>query len=55
MSKLLLLSVIVGMVVAPLLAARDEIPGRGLRKALAYTLVCEVAYLLALRFLYPRL
>jgi len=55
MSKLLLLSVIVAMVAVPLAAARDPVPGRGLRKALAFTFACDVLYLLALRFLYPRL
>lgn len=55
MVKLVLISVVIGLVAAPLLAATDASPARGLRKALAYTLAADVFYLLLLRFVLPRL
>lgn len=55
MVKLVLISVVVGLMAAPLIAARDPSPGRGLRKAFAYTLAADVLYLLLLRFVLPRL
>ena len=53
--KLLLLSVIIASVVIPVLAARDPNPRRSLRKAVFFMIVFNVLYLLAIRFVYPRL
>lgn len=54
MGKLVILSVLIGMVAAPVLAAREPDARRGLRKAFALTLAADVLYLLALRFILPR-
>ena len=55
MAKLLLLSVVFGMVAVPLWAARDPSPRRALRRTIFFTSAAIVAYALALRFLLPRL
>jgi hypothetical protein len=54
-SKLLLISVIAGLVAIPAIAAREPNAKRGLKKALFYTLAFNVWYYLALRFIWPRL
>jgi hypothetical protein len=54
-AKLLLLSVVIGAIVVPVLSARDANPARGLRKAIVLTLVFNLMYLFAIRFIYPRL
>jgi hypothetical protein len=54
-AKLLLLSVVIMTVAIPIFAARDASPRRGLKRALFYFLVFNVAYLLAVRYLYPHL
>jgi len=54
-AKLLLLSVVIALIVVPLLAGRDRNPRRGLHKTLLFMLVFNVLYLLAVRFIYPRL
>ena len=55
MTRLLLLSVVVATVALPVLAARDRRPGRGVRRAALLVLAFNVAWALALAFLYPRL
>jgi hypothetical protein len=54
-SKLLVLSVVLGLVAVPLLASREPSPVRGLKKALVYTAGFNLAYYLAVRFILPRL
>jgi len=54
-TRLLLLSVVVATVALPVLAARDRRPGRGVRRAALLVLAFNVAWALALAFLYPRL
>ena len=53
--KLLVISVIFAIVAVPIAAARDVNPARGVRKAVLYTLAFNVLYVLALRFVLPRL
>lgn len=53
--KILLLSVILGLVAAPVLAAQDVSPVRGLKRAVFLTCLANVLYFLALRFVLPRL
>ncbi|MFL5421989.1 MAG: hypothetical protein ACJ79Y_14585 [Myxococcales bacterium] len=55
MGKLLVISVIFAIVAIPIAAAREPNPLRGVRKAVLYTLVFNGAYVLALRFVLPRL
>jgi hypothetical protein len=54
-AKLLLLSVIIGMVALPVLAARDTNAARGLKKALLWVFAFNLLYLLAVRYIYPHL
>lgn len=55
MQKVILVSILFANVVIPIRAARDRSARRGLRKALAGMLLFEVAYLVAVLFIYPRL
>jgi len=43
--KMLLNSILIATLVIPTLAARDPIPRRGLKKALAYVALFDFAYL----------
>jgi hypothetical protein len=54
-SKLLVLSVVLGMVAIPLAASREASAWRGLKLALASGAAFNVAYYLAVRFILPRL
>jgi hypothetical protein len=54
-SKVLLLSVIGGIMIIPLLAARMSNPRRALGRVILYTFLFNLVYLLAVRFIYPRL
>jgi hypothetical protein len=54
-AKLLLLSVVVMMMAIPVLTARHQNAQRGLTRALFLFLAFNVLYLLAVRFVYPRL
>jgi hypothetical protein len=53
--KAILLSVLFGMIAIPVLVARDANPRRGFQKVMLLTLVFNLLYLLAVRFIYPRL
>lgn len=55
MITLILTSVVIATLVIPLITAGDPIASRGLRKTVLAMVVFNVAYLLALRYLYPRL
>ena len=55
MQKLILVSILFANVAIPLWAARERNARRGLKKALFAMLVFDVAYLVAVLFLYPRL
>jgi hypothetical protein len=50
MAKVILLSAVIAMVALPIRAAKEKNPRVGLKKALQYMIVFNVAYLLALRF-----
>jgi hypothetical protein len=50
MSKALILSAVIAIVAIPVVASRDKNPKAGLKKALWYTIVFNVFYMLALRF-----
>jgi hypothetical protein len=54
MSKLILLSIMLGMITIPTRAARDPNPRRGLKKALKQVLIFEAFYTFALLFLWGR-
>jgi hypothetical protein len=55
MQKLILVSILFANVFIPFRAARDPKPRRGLRKALVWMSLFDLAYLFALTVLYPRL
>ena len=55
MSKLLLVSVLLATVVIPVQAARAPDPVRGLRTLVWRASLFMAGYVLALRFIYPRL
>ena len=55
MKNSLLVSIILAMIVIPIVAARDPNPVRAIKKALLYSLAFAFVYLLAIRFVYPRL
>ena len=55
MAKTLLLSIVVGMIAVPVLTARDRSPQRGLKRALILMALFNVAYILAVRYIYPHL
>lgn len=55
MQSLLLTSILVMSIVIPIVAARDALPRRGLRRAVVAMLVFEALYLAACMYVYPRL
>ena len=55
MEKIVLLSIVAVTILVPALAANGRDPRRALEKALAWTLIGFVAYLVAVIFIYPRL
>ena len=55
MRKTLLMSIVVAMIAIPMLAAREKNPVRAVKKALLYAFGFAIFYLLAIRFIYPRL
>jgi hypothetical protein len=54
-AKLVLVSVVIAMIALPILMARDTNPRRGLGRTLLLVIAFNVLYLLAVRFIYPRL
>jgi hypothetical protein len=54
MSKLILMSTILGMIAIPVLAAREKDARKGLRKVIVRMIAFQIMYLLALRFLWGR-
>jgi hypothetical protein len=50
MSKSILLSVVLAIIVVPVWAAKEKNPRVGLKKALTYLVVFNLCYMLALRF-----
>ncbi len=55
MGKLILVSVVFASVLVPTLAARDASAKRGFKRAVLYAVLFNVVYLLALRFVVPRI
>ncbi len=55
MDKLLLLSVVVGLVALPVRAARTRSAARGYKRTVLFVLSLNVFYMFALRFIYPRI
>jgi hypothetical protein len=55
MQKLLLNSILVATIAIPAMCARDRNPRRGLRRAIFYTAAFDLAYLVGVLFIYPRL
>ncbi len=55
MQKVILLAGIVGLLTVPMLASRPRNPRKALKLLILYTVGFNVAYVLALRWLYPHL
>jgi hypothetical protein len=55
MAKLLLISVVIMMIAMPVMTSRDRNAHRGVRRTVLFFFIFNVLYLLAVRFLYPRL
>ncbi|NUQ73953.1 MAG: hypothetical protein HUU21_10375 [Polyangiaceae bacterium] len=55
MSTLIFTSVLIATLVIPLVTARDSSAPRGLRTTVIAMFAFNIIYLLAIRFLYPRL
>ncbi len=55
MRQLILVSILLISIIAPVVAAREQNPRIALRKALTWTLIGILLYLLAVVFIYPRL
>lgn len=55
MAKLVLFSVILGMIAIPVLAAREQDARRGFQRLLLMIILFNLFYLFAVRFIYPRL
>ena len=55
MAKFVLMSVIFGSIAIPVFAARDANAMRSVKKAFLLSLVFNLFYLFAVRFIYPRL
>ena len=54
MSKVILLSVLIGLVAIPVVVAREADARRGFRKVLVLILAFNLLYLLVIRYVYPR-
>jgi hypothetical protein len=46
---------VIAMITVPALAARDANARRGLKKAILLIVLCNLLYLFAVRYIYPRL
>ena len=55
MQKAILISIVAATIIIPMWAARERSARRGLRKAITCIAVFNIAYLLAVMFIYPRL
>jgi hypothetical protein len=55
MSKLVLASIVLSILLVPVAAASDPDPVRGLRRALVGAFMADALYLVALLVIYPRL
>jgi hypothetical protein len=54
MAKLVLLSIMIATIGIPVVVARDPLPWRGFKRALAFFLAFCFCYVLALKYLYVR-
>ena len=55
MEKLILLSIVAVTIIVPTVAVTEPNPRRALRKALVWTVLGILAYLISVIFIYPRL
>jgi hypothetical protein len=55
MAKFVLMSIIIGTIAMPAFASRDANAMRGLKKTILLSIVFNLFYLFAVRFIYPRL
>ena len=55
MAKVMLLSVVIGMMAIPILSARDANPRRSVRKVVLAIFLFNLLYLLAIRYVYPHI
>ena len=55
MTKLFLLTLVLMSVIFPMIAARDPLPARGMKKALVWVLAFNLFFVFLLRVVIPRL
>jgi len=55
MAKLVLLSVVIGLVAIPIVVAREKDARRGFQRLVFLIVTFNLLYLFAVRFIYPRL
>jgi hypothetical protein len=55
MAKLVLLSVVIGMIAIPVMAAREKDARRGFQRLVLMIIVFNLLYLFAMRIIYPHL
>lgn len=55
MQKILLLSILLATMSIPMFAAADPKPGRGLRRAVLWLVAFDIAYVIAIIYVLPRL
>ena len=55
MAKLVLLSVVIGMIAVPIMMAREKNPRRGFQRLVLTIILFNLFYLFAVRFIYPRM
>lgn len=55
MSKLVMISVLIATIVAPVLISRDAVPARGLKRTVRWMMYFLAAWVFALAYLYGRL
>ena len=54
MARLIVASILLMLIVAPILAARDPHPIRAMRRLLLYVVIVHVTYAFAVLVIYPR-
>jgi hypothetical protein len=54
-AKILLMSILIMTVVAPLIASKDPHPARGVKKMVRWMIIFDLIWVLSLVFLYARL
>jgi len=55
MAKLVLMSIVIGMIVVPVTAAREKDARRGFQRLVLTIIIFNLLYVFVVRFIYPRM